>query len=356
MKKLIVFLLSILLLTSCGTETPDEETSMRYIKEPFSETEEKHESSTEKRQESEDEKDLGVWITYWDLDTAYEELDMCREDLDTLCLFAAYFDKDNRPFIPEGTLGTVEKLKQEGRFNDTENYLTFVNDKLLPQGSSLKDTDLLYDLLEGEKKARSHAKTIVDMTVSAGFDGIEIDYEAIKKDYELWEHFNGFIDILVPMATEKGLKVRVLFEPSSPFEQYEWPSDVEYVMMCYNLYGYGTGPGPKADRQFLNEMVDKMEKLPGKVNFALATGGFDFSSNGDIAQISTKEAKDILSTYEIEEKTDEGSLDHVFSYTDQEGIDHEVWYADRDTIEAWVKIIRERGHERFTIWRLGGNI
>lgn len=358
-KRIIIsFLVMILFICGCahGDDQEQDPVDVHVIKDPVSETVKTETPSGSEPMNDVNGKSVGAWITYWDLDTAYDELDLLKDDLDTLCYFAAYFDNNSEPFIPEGTLGTMDKLKQEGSFSNTVNYLTFVNDKLLPQGSSLKDTELLYDLIGNENKAKKHAEQITDMTVSAGCNGIEIDYEAIKKDYELWEHFRDFLDILVPMAHEKGLSVRVLFEPGAPIEKYEWPKDVEYVMMCYNLYGYGTKPGPKADKEFLKEMVTKMETLPGTINFALATGGFDFAQDGSVAQIDTKTAKAVAMRYDAIEHTDEASGDHVYTYTDEDGMSHEVWYADQDTIRLWIQTIKDEGHERITIWRIGGNI
>ena len=354
MKKLLpILLISVLLLSACKEQDqPDPE--IHVIKDPVSQTTDKDDKAQDDVMDT--AKNTGVWITYWDLDTAYEELDLIGDELNTLCYFAAYYDKDSEPFIPEGTAETIDKRKKENTFNDTENYLTFVNDKLTDTGSSLKDTELLYELFGNENKAKEHAKKITDMTKAAGFDGIEIDYEAIKKDRELWGHFLVFVNELIPMANEKGLKVRILFEPSAPIKEYDWPEDAEYVMMCYNLYGYGTKPGPKADIAFLKEMVEKMEYLPGDINFALASGGFDFASDGSVKQIDTISAKDIEKKSGSDSHIDEGSGDHVFKYTDDEGMDHEVWYADQDTLKLWMKTIRESGHERFTIWRLGGNI
>ena len=355
MKKLIpVLLIGILLLAACKDEEqidPD----IHIIKDPITQTSSDRDDFIVQDDVTSEATNTGVWITYWDLDTAYEELDLIGEDLDTLCYFAAYYDKDNEPFIPEGSAQTIEKRRQDGTFNDTENYLTFVNDKLTDTGSSLKDTELLYDLFDSKNKAKAHAQKITDMTKDAGFDGIEIDYEAIKKDQKLWGHFLDFVNELVPMASEKGLKVRILFEPSAPIKDYDWPKDAEYVMMCYNLYGYGTQPGPKADIAFLKEMVEKMESLPGEINFALASGGFDFASDGSVDQIDTINAINLEKTG-FDSHIDENSGDHVFKYTDDEGMDHEVWYADQDTLKLWIKTIKDSGHERITIWRLGGNI
>jgi len=299
---------------------------------------------------------IGVWAAYWDMDTVTTETVNAADKISTICHFAAYFDKNNVPFIPEETTAFFATQKSNGALAGKESYLTFVNDKLLDQGSSLKDTQLLYALFDNPEKARAHATQILDMTQNGGYDGIEIDYEAIKKDITLWNHFIVFVNELMQQANARGIKVRVLLEPNVPIEQLSFPNGPEYVMMCYNLYGYGTEPGPKANAQFLNEMVDKMEKLPGTINFALATGGYDFGADGSVAQLRKADAYAIQNANGATLNRDPSSQAVYFDYVDGNGMSHQVWFADDNTLAFWMQTIRDRGHNRFTIWRLGGNI
>src|SRR5690554_6797642 len=113
--------------------------------------------------------------------------------------------------------------------------------------------------------------------------------------------------------------------------------------MCYNLYGYGTEPGPKADIQFLEELIQKMKVLPGEVSFALATGGFNFNENGEITSINEIHAIELLNIYDIIPVRDEDSGSMVFRYTDEVNLAHEVWYADERTIELWSEVIGQAG-------------
>lgn len=146
--------------------------------------------------------------------------------------------------------------------------------------------------------------------------------------------------------------LRVLFEPGAPIESFDWPVGPEYVMMCYNLYGYGPEQGPKADPAFLNKMVDKMEHLGGNINFALANGGYDWTEDEDVSQVQTAKIEEIIAKYGLTPTRDANSSDLIISYTDDDGLMHTIWYADEQTIEAWKQVIKSRGHEQFSIWRL----
>jgi spore germination protein YaaH len=299
--------------------------------------------------------DISVWYPYWDYATADAELKAIGDELDTICFFAAYYDVNNRPFIPEDTTETYNKLSKNDTLKDRNTYLTFVNDKLLDKGSSLKDTNLLYALIGNDDLANQHVADVIALTKSLGCTGVEIDYEAIKKDYALWQLFNSFVTKLSQAAANEGLALRVVFEPSAPFQNYSWPSNAEYVMMCYNLHGYGTEPGAKANPSWIKELAAKMNTLPGRKNLALATGGFDFAAGGNVAQIGQAEAVGIMSQKNAEAQRDAASGAMWFSYTDESGLTHQVWYADQETLRLWIQAAREGGINRVSIWRLGGN-
>lgn len=301
-------------------------------------------------------KKYSVWITYWQTDNLLEEVDYRKEFIENICYFAAYFDEEKKLFIPEKTNESYEMIKKTYGDKNYGSYLTFVNDLLKVDGtSSLKDTALLYELFSSDKAIDAHISQIVSLAESGGFNGIEIDYEAIKGDMVLWELFVDFLERLNQIVVEKEIPLRIVLEPSFPAEELTLPEGPEYVIMCYNLYGYGTEPGPKADKEFLLETIQKMKSLPGIVNFALATGGFDFGENGKTAQVTQVEATELLSIYDVTPIRDEGSGSLVFTYTDDEKISHEVWYADQYTIEFWAEIISEEGDYGLTLWRLGGN-
>ncbi|MCR5404461.1 MAG: glycosyl hydrolase [Butyrivibrio sp.] len=300
--------------------------------------------------------EAAVWYPYWDNETADEELSTIGEGCDKVCFFAAYYDKNNAPFIPDDISRAYSRLKEKGQLSRKKTYLTFVNDKLLDKGSSLKDTGLLYSLLGDEEKGRQHAKDCIRLTQSLGCDGIEIDYEAIKKDMELWKHFNSFAQIISEEAEAAGLPLRIVFEPSAPVSSYDWPSYPEYVMMCYNLYGFGTEPGPKADIDFIKEMADKMKLLSGEIDLAFANGGFDFASDGAVKQINLSSITQILDENKITPSRDSSSGDMYFTYTDEGGLGHEIWYADQETLKLWMETAQNCGIEKVSVWRLGGNL
>lgn len=312
--------------------------------------------NSQKTNETEvEERNRSAWIVYWDTDIL-SELSRMEEHIGTLCYFAAYFKEDHSLFLPKEVSDTYGKIQKAYGGKRFKSYLTFVNDIRMNDGSSkLKDTKLLYQLLKTKESRESHAEDIVSLASQGGFDGIEIDYEAIRGDNTLWKYFSEFTEELYRRASQKGLSVRIVLESSVPAERISFPRGPEYVMMCYNLYGYGTDPGPKADKAFLEEMIQKM-KVFTNVNFAIATGGFDFEEGGTAAQLTEEEAVSRKEKYKAQVQREEESRCAVFSYKDDKGKKHEVWYADRETIQYWSEIIGKEGNYGVSLWRLGGNV
>jgi spore germination protein YaaH len=359
MKKSIVFLFIVLLVILLGgcinkgedgdkSETRDDD----FVNEDTNRIE--NGNTSEIIVDSEKTRKYSVWFVYWDADHM-DELDRIKENVEAISYFAAYFGVDEKPFIPDKTMETFQNVtKVYG--NEYKGYLTFVNDLLKVDGkSSLKDTDLLYELLETKDSRGAHIKTILTMVLDNGFDGIEIDYEAIRKDKKLWNYFILFIEELYQSAKSQNILVRVVLEPGIPLEEITLPKGPDYVMMCYNLYGYGTKPGPKANKEFILQMIEKMKAVPGKVCFAIATGGFDFSDNGSVQQVTEEEAIKRLNEYQAISSRHKDSQSLVYTYKDKDGVGHEVWYADHITLDFWFRIIEESGNYGLSLWRIGGN-
>lgn len=298
------------------------------------------------------EKKLTAWTVYWDTNPIMQYLEGAENKLSRLIYFAAYFDKEGRLFIPERLVNRKKEISTFVKEYGIKEYLSIVNDKINADGTSnLKDTDILRSLFSSDASMGQHIDEIISLALDGGYDGIEIDYEAIRNDHELWKKYSDFIAHLQEEVEKNHLMLRVALEPSAPVEDICILDSVEYVMMCYNLYGYGTKPGPKVNKDFLLNLVKQMKKGKGQHSFALATGGFDFALKGKTSALTLPQAQQLEMEKGKNIHRNRKTKYKVFSYTEQ-GVSHKVWYADSVTLNHYITLLERKNEKNISLWRL----
>lgn len=296
--------------------------------------------------------ELTVWSTYWDGANDMDELKETATEVDAVSLFAAYF-QDGKVAIPEASTRMLGKLRRREATAEKTVYLSVVNDVTENGKNIQKDTEILWKVLGTEEAAQNHAEELVKLAADNGFDGIEIDYEKIRKDMDLWAAFLNFEEKLLALADEAGLKVRIVLEPSTPVEQLDFPEGADYVVMCYNLCGGGTDPGPKADNAFLAQLYEKFHALPG-ISYALANGGYLWETGTQSAvQCRAAEAKALAEKTGATPARDPASGALYFSCTDGQK-QYTVWYADDETLVQWADQLSALagGNVSVSLWRI----
>lgn len=348
-RKAISFVSSILLaalLLGCTAQEPVPEATPLPSLSPSPAAEPTPESAVK-------EPSLSAWAVYWDTERVSEELTLLSPELNSISVFSTLFHADDTLYVPDQTTALLTSIQDQfGAKQDI--YLTFVNDIALSDGSfSLKDVALLERLFESEGRMDAHIQEMIALTKSAGCDGIELDYEAMRKNSALWEPYSTFVGRLYAAAKDSGLLCRVVLEPSA-LGKAEYPDGPEYVLMCYNLFGSHSGPGPKADFRFIHALADESRAL-SNLSFAFSTGGFDWDSNEEAAQLTEGEAAALAKTHGITPERDEESGALYFTYTAEDKTQHTVWYADGETLALWMQAAAQKGVSRFAVWRTGGN-
>jgi len=308
---------------------------------------------TDPVEEVEKEDLMTAWVAYWDTENLEERLAQVRGKLDRLVIFAAYYRDRDAIFIPEASTQSLELARQVLAEEEVEYYLSVVNDLVDASGSHLKDTDLLYRLLSSTDQAQSHARQIVDLALAGGYDGVEIDFEKLRQDRQLWSYFLVFEEYLWELCRQEGLKLRVLLEPFPLPDGVTLPQGPEYVVMCYNLHYEGTDPGPKADEDFLSSIVGYLAQVPD-LGFALANGGYSWLEGSTQADsLSQSQIRAILDSTGAVPVRDQATQALEVRYTDETG-NRILWYADETTLDHWRQLIGEKtGRQiRLEVWRL----
>ncbi len=293
----------------------------------------------------------GAWIVYWDAENGLDEIEAMDPLPDRLIAFEALFDTDGTVILESEAEQLLRRLQQ--RFPAERIWLSVVNDQKRQEGGyANKDKQLLRDIMLDPEAREKHVRELVELAEAWQLRGLEIDYENIRSDTELWGGYVVFLKDLYAELEQRGVGLRVCLEWNS-IKYAELPEGPEYSVMCYNLYGGHSGPGPKADREFL-EKVAELYKGRDDCAMALATGGFDWKAEKDARGLTEQEAAKIFQSRDLKPSRDKNS-GALYGVYRQDGQTHTVWYADAETLRVWMEILREYGFTKYDFFRLGGN-
>ena len=298
--------------------------------------------------------ELSSWHVRWDTAAGDADYRAMRGKLSQVVIFAACYDEKDELYVPQ----EVQALVNAYSIRKVERYLSFTND-ILGKKHVEKDRELLRRLLATDEGIEKEARLMAETAEKFGMEGVELDYENFRKDEEIMTRYRAFLQKLAEATKERGLKLRVVLEPAMAFEGL--PAEAEYVVMFYNLHGKHSGPGPKADRDFIEKTLKKMEALPGRKAAAFATGGclwqdygFFGLKKGEARFLTEKEAAALAKKHGRTPERDAESAALHFTFS-ADGHDAEVWYADAETLNAWITLAAENGVETVSLWRLGGS-
>ncbi len=360
MKKVTLLLLSILAgcLLFSGCKNPDADYHVPEY--PIEKEEETENNPAMEVQETElpKEEEIFLWLAYWNYAGYEKEMTCLGKDNKAVSVFGVLFDAaQDAPFMTPETEELLKKVMSSKK-EDEKIYLSFINDLRLFDGSySNKDPELLARLFLQEEDRKQHVQEIVDLALSSKVDGVEIDYENLKKNEALWEPFCLFLTLLKEKCDEQGLLLRVVLG-AYDVDKAAFPKGIEYAVMCYNLYGTHSGPGPKADVAFLKETFQRCQNLQGDVSAAFSSGGFIWADGKCEKAVTEKEAVELYASLgEGASSLIRDSASGALSFTyEKDGVVREVWYADGETLSLWKDTARECGITKFSLWKAGGNV
>lgn len=260
-----------------------------------------------------------AWVVDWD-NSSYIEYKKNKSHYSGVSNFAVSFNEDLSFILPK-------------EIEASNKYLSFVNDtNFVPKSQSLLDL-----ILKDDKVADKVISNMIQ--ASKGYSGIELDFEGFWKNEALTKQYMRFTYRLYRQCLKNNLKLRIVLEPS--FTKQDFIKGPEYIVMAYNLYGKHSGPGPKANYEFIDKLIEKSKILPS-VSFAIANGGCLWGEKP--IYLTYNQIQTLNPTNIKRDKSD------VLEADTEQG---KVWYADEVTIENWTKYINSKGYN-VSIWRLGG--
>ena len=191
-------------------------------------------------------------------------------------------------------------------------------------------------------------------------DGINIDFEDLQEKKN--EVLVQFQKSLYEKMHAKGLLVS---QDVQPFNQdYNFKELSQYndyvILMAYDQFSDGTGPGPICHQKWIEGAVDDaIKKIPAdKLILAVAGFGYDWKLDENdkvisVTPISYQDALTLAHSYDGKIIFDNDSYNLHFTYDGDDGAPHKVQFTDAATTFNSMRFAEESGLGGVALWRLG---
>ena len=220
--------------------------------------------------------------------------------------------------------------------------------------------DIIHRILNDPQKRDLLIQGIINNVEKFKLDGINIDFEDLQEKKN--ETLVQFQKALYEKMHARGLLVT---QDVSPFNQdYNFKELSAFndfvILMAYDQFSDGTGPGPICHQKWIEGAVDDaIKKIPtDKLILAVAGFGYDWKLDENekvvsVAPISYQDALTLARSYDGKIKFDNDSYNLHFSYYDDNGTLHEVHFTDAATTFNSMRFAEESGLRGVALWRLG---
>jgi peptidoglycan-N-acetylglucosamine deacetylase len=221
--------------------------------------------------------------------------------------------------------------------------------------------DVVHRILNNPEKRERLITDIIKYLEFYKLDGINIDFEdLLEKKNEVLVQFQKS---LYEKMHAKGLLVSQDVQPFN--EDYNFKELSTYndyvILMAYDQYSDGTGPGPICHQKWIEGAVDDaIKKIPtDKLILAVAGFGYDWKMNDNdkvvsVAPISYQDALTLARSYADSKIIfDNDSYNLHFTYDGDDGAPHKVQFTDAATTFNTMRFAEESGLAGVALWRLG---
>ncbi len=221
--------------------------------------------------------------------------------------------------------------------------------------------EVVHRILNDTKKRDRLINDIIKYLELYKLDGINIDFEDLQEKKN--EVLVQFQKSLYEKMHAKGLLVSQDVQPFNMdynFEELSRYNDY-VILMAYDQFSDGTGPGPIAHQRWIEGAVDEtIKKIPAdKLILAIAGFGYDWQLNNDqdkvdsVKPISYQDALTLARSFDGKIIFDNESYNLHFSYDGDDGAPHKVQFTDAATSFNSMRFAVESGLAGVALWRLG---
>jgi peptidoglycan-N-acetylglucosamine deacetylase len=220
--------------------------------------------------------------------------------------------------------------------------------------------DVVHRILNNPEKRDRLINDIIKYLELYKLDGVNIDFEDLQEKKN--EVLVQFQKSLYEKMHAKGMLVS---QDVTPFNMdYNFKELANYndyiILMAYDQFSDGTGPGPISHQKWIEGAVDDViKKIPtSKLILALAGFGYDWKLDENdkvisVTPISYQDALTLAHSYDGKIIFDNDSYNLHFTYDGDDGAPHKVQFTDAATTFNSMRFAEESDLAGVALWRLG---
>lgn len=311
-----------------------------------------------------DGKKILGWIPFWDQDTAFASFKRNVGIFDYVSVFWYLLRSD----------GSIRKYIYAFEDPSLISYAHANNVKVLALVANLPDEDdrgdwdyLRVDNVISSSSARKkHVTDLVNLAKAKKFDGINIDYEALK-GYQK-ENFTLFIKELSVQLHKNNLILAVALHPkpkendpaySNGSQAQDWKELSKYAdqlhVMTYEEHWETSVPGPIASIPWVKSILTYTKKMipEEKLFTGIPLYGYDWGGSGNAIGLNYIGILNLINKYNPKINWENTAKTLFFTYKNG-STNHTVWYEENSSFKAKLSLFNNMGLSNFAFWRLGG--
>ena len=221
---------------------------------------------------------------------------------------------------------------------------------------------LIHRLLTMETLRRTLVANILNMLISKGFSGVNIDFEFVPPGDRSF--MTAFMSELYHALKPYGYLVTISVppelrdDPSHPFSgAFSYPDLARYSDQVYVLAydEHVAEPGPVASIGFVRQVLTyALSVIPrAKIRLGMAVYGRDWSTRTELpVELSFEDAVARAIRYGATIRYDVEAQESTYTYVEN-GVSHIVWFEDVRSFAVKLNLALREGIPGIGVWRLG---
>jgi spore germination protein len=265
---------------------------------------------------------------------------------------------------PDGTLSTKGGSPERGLIDLAQKN----GIKVVPTITNNFDPEKTSTILNNDKLFEKLVKTIIDEVTINNYDGIDIDFEAVKAEDK--ERFTAFISELSTRLHARNKELIVTLQPKrSDRDNWDGPGASDYDaigrladrvrIMTYDYSRVNTKPGPIAPIDWMHTVMSYTKsKIPAeKIETGIPFYGYTWcqEQKGKNSAVVWDGVQNLLNTFADQNpqiEWDESAHEPYFRYRDED-CDFLAYFQNARSISSKLDVALEQGVGGIAIWRIG---